>query len=117
MDMEDLLDIGLDDVRFIGISGMSGIGNNLWMHDLLQEIGPEIVCDESREEPGQRSRLWAWKDVLHVLNNNTGTEQVKGIVLDFPPQRDQEHLNADAFSKMKKFRFLKISVICTFLKA
>ncbi|XP_042969553.1 disease resistance protein RPP2A-like isoform X4 [Carya illinoinensis] len=104
MDMEDLLDIGLDDVRFIGISGMSG-------------IGPEIVCDESREEPGQRSRLWAWKDVLHVLNNNTGTEQVKGIVLDFPPQRDQEHLNADAFSKMKKFRFLKISVICTFLKA
>ncbi|XP_042969552.1 disease resistance protein RPP2A-like isoform X3 [Carya illinoinensis] len=106
MDMEDLLDIGLDDVRFIGISGMSGI-----------EIGPEIVCDESREEPGQRSRLWAWKDVLHVLNNNTGTEQVKGIVLDFPPQRDQEHLNADAFSKMKKFRFLKISVICTFLKA
>lgn len=41
------------------------------MHDLLQEIGPEIVCDESREEPGQRSRLWAWKDVLHVLNNNT----------------------------------------------
>ncbi|KAG2714145.1 hypothetical protein I3760_03G012200 [Carya illinoinensis] len=52
---------------------MSFSGNNLWMHDLLQEIGPEIVCDESREEPGQRSRLWAWKDVLHVLNNNTVT--------------------------------------------
>ncbi|XP_041006137.1 uncharacterized protein LOC121250939 [Juglans microcarpa x Juglans regia] len=100
-------DINID--VLVDKSLMSFSGNNLWMHDLLQEMGQEIVCDESREEPGRRSRLWVWKDVLHVLNKNTGTEQVKGIVLDFPPQRDQEHLNADAFSKMKNLRFLKIS--------
>ncbi|KAF5479442.1 hypothetical protein F2P56_000262 [Juglans regia] len=100
-------DINID--VLVDKSLMSFSGNDLWMHDLLQEMGQEIVCDESREEPGRRSRLWVWKDVLHVLNNNTGTEQVKGIVLDFPPQRDQEHLNADAFSKMKNLRFLKIS--------
>ena len=44
---------------------------NLWMHDLLQKMGQEIVFRESPEEPGGRSRLWLYEDVHHVLNNNT----------------------------------------------
>ena len=43
----------------------------LWMHDLLQELGKEIVCCESPEEPGQRSRLWRSEHVLHVLKHST----------------------------------------------
>ena len=43
----------------------------LQMHDLLQEMGMEIVRRESREEPGKRSRLWLRKDLFHVLMNNT----------------------------------------------
>ena len=43
----------------------------LWMHDLLQEMGQEIVRCESPKEPGRRSRLWCYTDVLHVLKNNT----------------------------------------------
>ena len=39
----------------------------LCMHDLLQEMGQEIVC---REELGRRSRLWRYEDVLRVLKNN-----------------------------------------------
>ena len=45
--------------------------NKLWMHDLLQEMGWEIVRQESIEEPGRRSRLWLRQDLLHVLMNNT----------------------------------------------
>jgi hypothetical protein len=41
------------------------------MHDLLQELGKEIVRHESPKEPGRRSRLWLYKDILHVLKNNT----------------------------------------------
>ncbi|XP_030943787.1 TMV resistance protein N-like [Quercus lobata] len=41
------------------------------MHDLLQEMGQEIVRQESPKEPGGRSRLWLYKDVLYVLKNNT----------------------------------------------
>ena len=44
---------------------------NLWMHDLLQELGRQIVHSESPEQPGSRSRLWLKDDVLHVLKNNT----------------------------------------------
>ena len=41
------------------------------MHDLLQELGKEIVRCESPEEPGRRSRLWLTEDVIHVLKCNT----------------------------------------------
>ena len=45
--------------------------NKLWMHDLLQDMGWQIVRRESREEPGERSRLWLRKDLFHVLMKKT----------------------------------------------
>ena len=43
----------------------------LWMHDLLQDMGKEIVHHESPKELGGCSRLWIYDDVIHVLKNNT----------------------------------------------
>ena len=46
----------------------------LWMHDLLQQMGHEIVCCDSREslrEPGECSRLWMYENIINVLKNNT----------------------------------------------
>ena len=42
----------------------------LQMHDLLQEMGREIIRRES-VELGKRSRLWLCEDLLHVLTNKT----------------------------------------------
>ncbi|KAJ9167453.1 hypothetical protein P3X46_022104 [Hevea brasiliensis] len=78
----------------------------IWMHDLLQEMGQEIVRQESHEEPGKRSRLWLYKDVYHVLSNDKGTEQIEGIVLEC--KREDEQLSAKAFMKMKRLRLLKL---------
>ncbi|XP_030936402.1 TMV resistance protein N-like [Quercus lobata] len=79
----------------------------LGMHDLLQDMGQEIIRRESPREPSGRSRLWIYEDVIRVLKNNTGTEAVEGIMLKFPIQK-MEHLRAEAFSKMKNLRLLKI---------
>ncbi|KAF5454471.1 hypothetical protein F2P56_024131 [Juglans regia] len=79
----------------------------LMMHDLLQKMGQEIIYDESPKEPGRRSRLWHYKDVLHVLKNNTGTDVIEGIVLNSVNQ-NEERFSVRAFSKMKKLRILKI---------
>ena len=46
------------------------------MHDLLQEMGREIVRREAPQEPGIRSRLWHHKDIFSILKNNT----VSGLV-------------------------------------
>lgn len=44
--------------------------NRLWMHDLLQEMGWEIVKQESKV-PGGRSRLRVHEDINHILTKNT----------------------------------------------
>ena len=41
-----------------------------WMHDLLHEMGKNIVSQECPNEPGKRSRLWLFKDIDDVLTNN-----------------------------------------------
>ncbi|KAL4593742.1 hypothetical protein ACB092_M015300 [Castanea dentata] len=80
------------------------------MRDLIQQMGWRIVSRESPQECGRRSRLWLSKDVFHVLKKNTGTEIVRGIVLDFRGKNfNKENLNDKAFSNMESLRLLKIS--------
>ena len=52
------------------------LGGKLRMHDLIQKMAWRVVCRESPQEPGRRSRLWLCKDVFHVLKENT----VSGLV-------------------------------------
>ncbi|KAL4594239.1 hypothetical protein ACB092_12G006500 [Castanea dentata] len=96
----------LQDKSLITIASNGALG----MHDLLKEMGQDIVRRESPEEPSKRSRLWSYKDVLHVLTSNAGTEVVKGIMLNMPIE-EKECLSAEAFSKMKILRFLKIGYV------
>lgn len=42
----------------------------LRMHDLIQDMGREVVRLDSPLEPGMRSRLWYHEDVLEVLTEN-----------------------------------------------
>ncbi|XP_017985370.1 PREDICTED: TMV resistance protein N-like, partial [Theobroma cacao] len=45
--------------------------NKIWMHDLLQEMGRNIVRQKSLNEPGERCRLSEESDVYHVLTQNS----------------------------------------------
>ncbi|XP_028785118.1 putative disease resistance protein At4g11170 [Neltuma alba] len=77
------------------------------MHDLIEDMGKEIVRQQSRQEPGKRNRLWCYEDILDVLQNNTGTDETEVIILDLP--KDKEiHWNGEAFMKMKKLKVLVI---------
>ena len=44
--------------------------NKLWMHDLLQQMGREIVQQESPQKPELRGRLWDYDDAFEVLTEN-----------------------------------------------
>ncbi|KAG6628089.1 hypothetical protein CIPAW_15G176500 [Carya illinoinensis] len=84
------------------------IHNTLWMHDLLQDMGREIVRKESRKEPGTRSRLWFHEDVRYVLEENAGTNNVEGIKLVVLPEGDDHdmiRLSPKSFAKMRRLRF------------
>ncbi|XP_030957492.1 disease resistance protein TAO1-like isoform X1 [Quercus lobata] len=85
--------------------------DTLQMHDLLQEMGKEIVRQESREEPGKRSRLWFRKDLFHVLMNKTASKTIQAIVLDRPGGDEAyQHIESysKVFSKMCNLRLLII---------
>jgi len=48
------------------------IDNRIWMHDMLQKLGRQIVHQEN-VDPRGRSRLWEAEDVYHVLTNHQVT--------------------------------------------
>ncbi|RDX62544.1 TMV resistance protein N, partial [Mucuna pruriens] len=75
---------------------------HLEMHQILQEMGKNIVLQESLLDPSKRSRLWPQEDINH------GSELIQGIVLEFPgPYEAQWH--PEAFSKMCNLRLLVLS--------
>ncbi|KAG7944050.1 hypothetical protein I3843_15G078200 [Carya illinoinensis] len=78
--------------------------NKFEIHDLLQDMGREIVREESPKEPGGRSRLWYHEDIRHVLEENTGTDQIEGILIDLPKE-DLICLSSEAFMKMKNLKY------------
>lgn len=45
-----------------------GQGNKLRMHDLVRDMGKEVVREKYPYEPGKRSRLWFHEDVSQVLS-------------------------------------------------
>ncbi|XP_027925185.1 TMV resistance protein N-like isoform X1 [Vigna unguiculata] len=80
------------------------------MHDLVEDMGKEIVRKESPKDPGKRSRLWLHEDIIQVLEDNTGTSEIEIIHLDFPPLDKEEIVewNRKAFKKMRNLKTLII---------
>ncbi|KAJ8759131.1 hypothetical protein K2173_004138 [Erythroxylum novogranatense] len=78
--------------------------NKLEIHDLLQEMGKEIVRQEAKF-PNQRSRLWDLEDIYQLFMANKEAETVESIVLDSSKIREM-NLNPQAFVKMPNLRFL-----------
>ncbi|XP_068322709.1 uncharacterized protein [Pyrus communis] len=83
---------------------------NLMMHDLIQGMGREIVCAESPDNPGKRSRLWHNEDITDVLTKQSGTEDVEGLALDVQ-ESDERSFSSDSFRNMQSLRLLKLNNI------
>ncbi|XP_058004373.1 disease resistance protein RUN1-like [Hevea brasiliensis] len=82
----------------------------LQMHDLLQQMGKDIVCEEKK--PRKRSRLWNAKDICDILTKEKVAESVEAISLDLSKIRKTE-LYPSAFEKFDKLRLLKFYNPCS----
>ncbi|KAB1228343.1 TMV resistance protein N [Morella rubra] len=82
--------------------------NKLRMHDLIRDMGREIVRKKSPNNLGRRSRLWFHEDVLKILSKHLGSEAVEGLTLTFPIPKGV-HLKTKAFAKLKNLRLLEIN--------
>ncbi|XP_075659269.1 TMV resistance protein N-like, partial [Castanea sativa] len=77
----------------------------LSMHDLIEQMGREVVRQQEPNILRKRSRLCCYKDSLKVLTTNKGSEKIRGIMLH-PPQAIKVQLHVEAFKKMENLKFL-----------
>nr|XP_023927254.1 TMV resistance protein N-like [Quercus suber] len=78
--------------------------DHLSMHNLVQQMGREIVQQES-EELEQRSRIWFYEDAHKLLTENMGSNKIRGIML-CSPEPTKIALEANVFKRMKNLKFL-----------
>ncbi|GAU12347.1 hypothetical protein TSUD_252980 [Trifolium subterraneum] len=90
------------------------------MHDLIQDMGREIVRQEAPNNPAKRSRLWFHQDIIDVLSSNdSGSDAIQGILFDPPGEVDSEGFprkikvdwNHIVFEKMHYLRILIVRCI------
>ncbi|CAG7891866.1 unnamed protein product, partial [Brassica rapa] len=77
------------------------------MHSLLRQMGREIVKKESLEEPGKQQFLMDTKEISDVLDEDTGTRKVIGIMLRTSGS-EKIQISKSAFQRMNNLQFLKI---------
>ncbi|KAL2966508.1 hypothetical protein AAZX31_16G121700 [Glycine max] len=82
------------------------------LHDLIEDMGKEIVRRESPTEPGKRSRLWSHEDINQVLQENKGTSKIEIICMNFSSFGEEVEWDGDAFKKMKNLKTLIIKSDC-----
>uniref|UniRef100_A0A6N2MR74 Disease resistance protein Roq1-like winged-helix domain-containing protein n=1 Tax=Salix viminalis TaxID=40686 RepID=A0A6N2MR74_SALVM len=78
------------------------------MHNLLRDMGREIIHKESPNHPGKRSRIWQHEDAWNVLGKQMGTEVVEGLALDVRAS-ENKLLSTGSFTKMRCLKLLQIN--------
>ncbi|XP_021290085.1 TMV resistance protein N-like [Herrania umbratica] len=121
MDKEYVMKI-LDGCGFFPVIGVSVLlerslitidqhNHKLKMHDLLRDMGREIVREISPNHTGKRSRVWLHQDVVNLLQTNMGTKAVEGLSLDVSARSEDVIVSTEAFAKMTNLRLLKINSV------
>ncbi|KAK8334430.1 hypothetical protein V6Z12_A10G270100 [Gossypium hirsutum] len=80
-------------------------GYHISMHDMLEEIGKDIVRQKCKENPGKCSRLWFPEYVDQVLRYNQGTVSIEGIKLNMS-QIEELQLCPYVFENMLNLRYI-----------
>ncbi|GAU19091.1 hypothetical protein TSUD_79130 [Trifolium subterraneum] len=102
---------GMDDLKDRGLISISK--GRVWMHDLIQEMGHEIVKLQCDDDPGKRSRLWKPSDIYDVLSNNKGkgTNKIQCIFVNMwemsAMTEIKVQLDAETFEEMHNLRMIK----------
>ncbi|XP_050263117.1 disease resistance protein RUN1-like [Quercus robur] len=79
----------------------------LSMHNLLQQVGEEIVQQESIQALGKRTRLRDFEDARVILTSNTGMDITRGIMM-YSPEPITLEIHPQAFKKMETIKFLRV---------
>ncbi|KAJ0957527.1 hypothetical protein HanPSC8_Chr01g0028331 [Helianthus annuus] len=91
-----------------------GWNNNMTMHSLIQEMGRDLVRQESLNKPWERSRLWCHEESFDVLKRKKGTQNILGLALDMrmldkKKLRGSFELKTESLSRMDSLMLLQLN--------
>ncbi|KAL0806521.1 hypothetical protein Bca101_099013 [Brassica carinata] len=75
------------------------------MHGLVEEMGRELVVEESGYIIQKQRILWG-NDVYDVLLDNTGTKRIEGLALDTCEIRDVLHIVHSNYNSIPNMKYL-----------
>ncbi|XP_048636132.1 disease resistance-like protein DSC2 isoform X1 [Brassica napus] len=78
----------------------------LAVHNLLEQLAKDIVRKQS-DNPGKRQFLVDAQDICDVLEENAGTETIRGIDFDLSEVRGDLVIDERAFEGMSRLQFLR----------
>ncbi|XP_028802438.1 disease resistance-like protein DSC1 [Neltuma alba] len=87
------------------IKGSNAGASKIFMHDLIEEMGWEIVREESIHDPGKHSRLWDANDMCRVLEHNLGTKAIQSITSNVT-KIEELCLTPQVFAEMSELKLL-----------
>lgn len=79
------------------------------MHDQLRDLGREIVNQENQTNPGERSRMWICKEILHAIETNEMKKNVEALDLDLPKNHPEVIIRSKMIGKFKHLKYLKLN--------
>ncbi|CAI0394238.1 unnamed protein product [Linum tenue] len=84
--------------------------NELWMHDQYKLLGRDIVREEDIVNPWKRSRMWSNKDVLNMLRDKQGTEELKilRVYVEHRKSTVIKILEAYKYKNLSGLRYLEV---------
>ncbi|KAD5802321.1 hypothetical protein E3N88_13681 [Mikania micrantha] len=85
----------------------------LEMHSLIQEMGRDLVRQESPDRPWKRSRSWCHEESFKVLKQKKDKEKLLGLSLDMRmlDKKKTHELEANSLSRMDKLMLLKLNYV------
>ncbi|GKA01452.1 disease resistance protein RML1B-like protein [Tanacetum coccineum] len=92
------------------------LNNKLKMHSLIQDMGRDLVRQESPNKPWMRSRLWDHEESFNVLKRRKGTEDILGLYLDMRMLKNQTlrgslELQTDTLSNLDNLKLLQLNYV------
>ncbi|XLR43974.1 hypothetical protein S83_028634 [Arachis hypogaea] len=92
--------------------------NCVRMHDLIQELGWDIVCQQSSGNPENRSHLWDSNDIQDVLGNNKNLVNLEEVdltdsqkLVELPDSSKADNLKSVHLSGCRSLRHIHPSLL------
>ncbi|CAF2073320.1 unnamed protein product [Brassica napus] len=80
---------------------------HLVMHNLVEQLGKEIIRQEDKDKPERRKFLVDAREIRNVLTYNRGSDNMLGINLDITAIKDELYIDKKAFEGMTRLEFLR----------